>query len=360
MLLSLGFTLVRTNPVVVSVMMDLQLSNIQSKGFILIVDDNPTNLSVLSHALKDAGFRVRVAMDGESAVEQSIEDLPELILLDIQMPGMDGFETCTQLKANPATREIPVIFITASASIENKVRGLSLGAVDYITKPFQQEEVLARVRVHLKLRYLQQKVQEQKIALLAANRELERIANLDGLTQVANRRRFDDYLEREWRRLARDRQPLSLILCDIDYFKRYNDYYGHQSGDACLQAVAQALEGAVKRPADLVARYGGEEFAVVLPNTTAEGAVHVAKLLRMEVKHLEIVHAQSSASPHVTLSMGVSCMIPTFDTSPMELIAISDKALYVAKDAGRDAHFYMPEAEADVELAQSVESTISG
>lgn len=338
-------------------MMDPQLADIQSKGFILLVDDNPTNLSVLSHALKDAGFRVRVAMDGESAVEQATEDLPELILLDIQMPGMDGFEACTALKANPATREIPIIFITASASTENKVKGLSLGAVDYITKPFQQQEVLARVRVHLKLRYLQQKVQEQKIALLAANRELERIANLDGLTQVPNRRRFDDYLEREWRRLARDGQPLSLILCDIDYFKRYNDYYGHQSGDACLQAVAQALDSAVKRPADLVARYGGEEFAIILPNTAAEGAVHVAKLLRMEVKHLAIPHAQSSASPHVTLSMGVSSTVPTFDTSAGELIAIADKALYTAKDGGRDAYHLLEENDAS-ELPQSLPSSV--
>lgn len=310
-------------------------------GTILIVDDNPTNLSVLSHALKDAGFKSRVAMDGESAIEQAIEDPPELILLDIQMPGIDGFETCARLKADPLTQEIPIVFITASADITHKVKGLSVGAVDYITKPFQHEEVIARVKVHLTLRFLTRKVQEQALSLQKANQELDRLAHLDGLTEVANRRRFDDYLEREWKRQAREQQHLSLILCDIDYFKPYNDHYGHQAGDLCLKQVAQTIKATLHRPSDLVARYGGEEFAIILPNTPSDGAFHIAESIRSNVKRLEIVHRKSQVSSYVTLSLGVSSQIPAPKSSQNSLITLADKALYLAKEKGRDASYLM-------------------
>jgi diguanylate cyclase (GGDEF)-like protein len=305
-------------------------------GVILIVDDNPTNLSVLSIALKAAGYRTRVAMDGESAIEQVQADAPELILLDVQMPGIDGFETCLRLKANPVTQDIPIIFITASVDLDSKVKGLSIGAVDYITKPFQKEEVLARVRVHLELRFLTRKVQEQAIALKQANQELHRLANLDGLTEVANRRRFDEYFDQEWRRSGRDRTPLSLILCDIDYFKNYNDHYGHQAGDACLRKVAQAISETLHRPADLVARYGGEEFAIILPNTPLEGAVHIAELLQIQIEQLGILHAQSQVSSYITLSLGISSQVPEPLQENHTLIAATDKALYLAKSEGRN------------------------
>jgi diguanylate cyclase (GGDEF)-like protein len=310
--------------------------NTQDIGAILIVDDNPTNLSVLSQALKSAGFKVRVAMDGESAIEQVREELPELILLDVQMPGIDGFETCSRIKADPDTRDLPIIFITAKADVESKIQGLSAGAVDYVTKPFQYEEVLARVRVHLHLRFLTRKVQEQAVALQQANHELQRLAHLDGLTQVANRRQFDRYFAQEWWRLAREQQPLSLILCDIDYFKTYNDYYGHQAGDACLRQVAQMLNQTVRRPADLVARYGGEEFAIVLPNTPAEGAVRVCQMLQSAIANLEIVHGRSPISPYITVSLGVSSRVPTHDIEAASLIAVADRALYAAKAQGRN------------------------
>lgn len=311
-------------------------------GVILIVDDNPTNLSVLSIALKAAGYRTRVAMDGESAIEQIQADAPELILLDVQMPGIDGFETCLRLKANPTTQDIPIIFITASVDLDNKVKGLSIGAVDYITKPFQQEEVLARVRVHLELRFLTQKVQEQAIALQQANQELHRLANLDGLTEVANRRRFDEYFDQEWRRSGRDQIPLSLILCDIDYFKNYNDHYGHQAGDACLRKVARAISETLHRPADLVARYGGEEFAIILPNTPLEGAVHMAELLQIQIEQLGILHAQSRVSSYVTLSLGISSQVPKPFQENHTLIAATDKALYLAKSEGRNTFRLQP------------------
>ena len=305
-------------------------------GVILIVDDNPTNLSVLSLALKAAGYRTRVAMDGESAIEQVQADAPELILLDVQMPGIDGFETCLRLKANPVTQDIPIIFITASVDLDNKVKGLSIGAVDYITKPFQQEEVLARVKVHLELRFLTQKVQEQAITLQLVNQELHRLANLDGLTEVANRRRFDEYLEQEWRRAGREQTSITLILCDIDYFKNYNDQYGHQAGDVCLRQVAQAISETLHRPADLVARYGGEEFAIVLPNTVSAGAVHVAELIQLQINQLEILHAQSRVSSQVTLSLGIGSYIPTPSEDSHLFIAAIDRALYQAKAEGRN------------------------
>jgi diguanylate cyclase (GGDEF)-like protein len=317
--------------------------NIAPSGVILIVDDNPTNLSVLSLALKSVGYKTRVAMDGASAIEQVEEDPPGLILLDVQMPGMDGFETCIKLKSNPVLRDIPVIFITASADLEQKVKGLSVGAVDYITKPFQQEEVLARVKVHLELRFLTQKVQEQAIALQLANQELHRLANLDGLTEVANRRRFDDYLDQEWQRLKREQNALALILCDIDYFKDYNDYYGHQAGDACLKRVAQALHKCIKRPADLVARYGGEEFAIILPNTSSEGAVYIAQLIQTTIKHLSIPHHHSQVSSCITLSLGISSQVPNSDHDAHALVSKTDKALYSAKGNGRNTfHLEMP------------------
>jgi diguanylate cyclase (GGDEF)-like protein len=312
----------------------------ENSGIILIVDDNPTNLSVLSQALKEAGYKSRVAIDGESAIEQVQEDPPDLILLDVQMPGIDGFETCTRLKADPATKEIPVIFITASVDMENKVKGLSLGGVDYITKPFQQEEVLARVKVHLTLRFLTLTVQKQAIALQQANQELRRLANMDGLTGIANRRRFDEYLQQEWHRLAREQEYLSLILCDIDYFKNYNDHYGHQAGDDCLKQVAQTIKSTIKRPADLVARYGGEEFALILPNTTPEGAIHIAESIRTKIKELKIAHASSKVGLYLTLSLGVSSQVPSHKSQSSFLINVADQALYTAKDQGRD-HSYL-------------------
>jgi diguanylate cyclase (GGDEF)-like protein len=271
------------------------------------------------------------------------------------MPGISGFETCRQLKSHEKTQDIPVIFITAKKDMEDIVEGFQAGGLDYITKPFHQEEVRVRVRTHLRLRslmkqqeklneHLQQEINERKRAeeaLQKANRELQRLATLDGLTQVANRYRFDEYLDQEWRRLSRHGAPLSLIMCDVDYFKRYNDTYGHQKGDDCLRAVAQAISHNVRRPADLVARYGGEEFAVILPDTTTEGAAQVAESIRLAVQQLKIEHSQSSASPYVSLSLGVYCIIPdrghpTESLTSKTLIAGADKALYEAKKKGRN------------------------
>ncbi len=325
------------------------------KNTILIVDDSSTDLEVLFDFLTEAHFEVLMARDGESAIKTVKSTCPDLILLDIIMPGIDGFETCSRLKANESTQDIPVIFMTALSQTAVVVKGFQLGAVDYILKPTQQEIVLARVSTHLtiqKLKHslqaknarLQQEIEQRQraeAALQKANQELQLLATLDSLTQVANRRRFDECLDLAWRISVREQVPLSLLLCDVDFFKLYNDAKGHQAGDECLYQVAQAMKGVIKRPADLVARYGGEEFAVVLPNTHGEGAFKVAEQIRLSVKMLAIAHPQSPMSEYVTLSLGVSCTIPCHHCSPEGLIATADRALYQAKESGRDRSVFL-------------------
>src|SRR5919202_918521 len=240
--------------------------------------------------------------------------------------------------------------MTALSQTSVVVRGFQLGAVDYITKPTQQEIILARITTHLTIQKLQHSLQKRNIqlqqeiqqrqlaeaALQKANEELQRLATLDGLTQVANRRCFDECLTKAWQILVRERLPLSLLLCDVDFFKRYNDSKGHQAGDECLQQVAQAMKRAVKRPADLVARYGGEEFVVILPNTNGEGALKVAEEIRLSLRRLGVTHPKSPISEYVTISLGVSCTVPCDEASPENLIAAADRALYQAKESGRD------------------------
>lgn len=480
--------------------------NISSKAHILIVDDKPHNVNLLTQILSIKNYKLRVAPRGKLALQSAQLTPPDLILLDIKMPDMDGYEVCQHLKADDRTRNIPVIFISALDAALDKVAAFTLGGVDYITKPFESMEVLARVENQLRLRQFQLQLQNQnaqlqlllsttqavssstdldsalevilanicktlgwnfgeawtpnseanileysrawyasdvhlkefrrqseifrftlgdglpgrvwfsqklewiadvskekrrfywrgeiaaaaglkgalaipiiferqvlavlvffqkqemipdersltlvnavatqlgsmiqckkaEAALVQANWELERLANLDGLTQVANRRRFDEYLCKEWKRAIREKQPLSLILFDVDYFKGYNDYYGHQRGDECLQQLAKAASYAVKRPADLVARYGGEEFAVILPNTEPNGGIKVAQLIRERIQQLKLLHAHSQVSEYVTLSLGVSTTVPRQDCSWENLIAAADKALYKAKTQGRD------------------------
>lgn len=484
---------------------------IEEEGFrktaeILVIDDSPTNLKLLTQMLSEQGYNVRVAPNGKLALQSVLTIPPDLILLDIIMPKMDGYEICEQLKADERTRDIPVIFLSGLNEAIDKVQAFAAGGVDYITKPFEPLEILARIENHLRLRSLQLQLREQnaqlqllltatqaiskaanvdaalkvilskvcetigwdfgeawlpksggevlvcsggwyasdasllpfrqqsqtltftpntglpgrvwlskkpewiedisiaderyfcrckiaasvglkaalgvpiifgdrvlavlvflhknqitldprlielvnavatqlgsliqrkktETALKQANQELERLAALDGLTGVANRRQFDKILQQEWYRLKRDQLPLSLILCDVDYFKSYNDRYGHLEGDNCLRQVAAAISRASRRPADLVARYGGEEFAVILPNTTTEGALQVAELIRLEVEKLKISHALSQASQYVSLSLGVSSIVPTGDRSKEELIEMSDRALYTAKQQGRN------------------------
>ncbi|GAA4248491.1 diguanylate cyclase [Azospirillum formosense] len=292
-----------------------------ARSKILVVDDIPSNVHVLSRILKDE-HDIYFATDGAKALELAQSRLPDLVLLDIMMPGMDGYEVCSRLKADPITRDIPVIFISAKSEVEDETYGLEVGAIDFISKPISPPIVKARVRNHLLL-----KRQTDLLRTLSFN---------DGLTGIANRRRFDEVMLREWRRCGRAQLPLSLIMLDVDQFKPYNDHYGHQAGDECLRAVAQLLAEQMMRPGDLTARYGGEEFVCLLPETDEDGAVQVAERLRRTVAERRLPHAVSHVADHITISLGVATARPVLDDTPDRLTQLADGLLYEAKRGGRN------------------------
>jgi diguanylate cyclase (GGDEF)-like protein len=287
---------------------------------VLIVDDHPENILVLMDSL-DEDCAVLVAKDGAKALEQAMNHRPDLILLDVMMPAMDGFEVCARLKADDRTKGIPVIFITAMREECDEEKGLRLGAIDYIRKPINPSVTRVRIRNHLALR--------RKTLLL------EECALLDGLTEIRNRRWFDEALTREWMRGRRMGEPLSLAMLDIDHFKPYNDTYGHAQGDQCLIQVARALSHGMRRHSDLVARYGGEEFVILAPDTPLDAAVVLVREIARAVEGLRIPHAASPVADHVTISGGVACMVPSENDAETLLIEHADEALYQAKAAGR-------------------------
>ena len=496
--------------------------NKKFSGIILIVDKNVENLESMGYYLSQLDFEVLTATDAQMALNQAKIGSPDIIILDMMVENNEEFKICELLKNDYLTKNIPIIFISQFTEVVDKVKAFKIGAVDYITTPFQPEELLARINTHLNISKLHKKLQyknerlqletlkKQKIEaalrnqiarerilgsmrekirqslnlqeilittveevrrflqtdrvviyqfqnnwsgiivvesvsqkqfsilnkqitdpcfgenyikpyrqgkihstkdiyksnlqpcyiefleqfqvrsnlvvpilqtdslwglliahhcteprtwqnldidllkqfssqiaiaiqqaqlyeqLKIANQELYRLASLDGLTLLANRRKFDQFLTQEWRRMARDNQPLSLILCDVDCFKLYNDTYGHQAGDDCLRQVARAMNTTISRPGDLVARYGGEEFAIILPNTDQTTALSIAENLRLTIKNQAIPHSKSPIAKIVSLSLGVSTLIPRLETPPETLIATADKALYQAKQQGRD------------------------
>ena len=448
-----------------------------TQGSILLVDDLPENLQLLSDLLIQLGYSIRSVTSGRMAIKTMSVKRPDLILLDIKMPEMDGYQVCAAIKADVSLRDIPVIFISALDDTFDKVKAFECGGVDYITKPFHIEEVIARLENQLVIQrqklVLQQEVKKrqeaeevlyQSRALLSSvlntaldgiagmqairnpqtgeiedfrclvvnpviarvfkqtreeligklvfkkfiyrinpdlferiitvvetgepveddfyypldesswyhfvavklgdgfaitvrdittrkkmelelqqvNHELQLLAHLDGLTKIANRRSFDDFLAREWRRLSRSSQVISLLLLDVDYFKAFNDFYGHQRGDECLIQIAQALQATILRPVDLVARYGGEEFVIVLPETNQDGAINIALGLRKAIQSLAIAHENSDVNAFVTVSIGISSMLPSQNLTPEHLIDQADKALYLAKQQGRDQYQLSP------------------
>lgn len=293
-----------------------------SRHKILVVDDTPANIRILGEELKSS-YELIVATNGESALKRALSDnAPDLILLDIMMPDMNGYEVCRRLKADDRTRNIPVIFITAMSAEEDETKGLELGAVDYICKPFSLPIVRARVRTHLELK--------RKTDIL------ENLSFLDGLTGIPNRRRFDMVLEMEWQRAMRNAQPLALVIIDVDHFKAFNDTYGHGAGDTCLKQVAEALNACQRRSSDFMARYGGEEFAAVLPCAGTGDAAAMAEIIRKEVESLGIEHSGSPTCDRVTVSLGVASIIPPLHSSPSILLEAADRGLYAAKAAGRN------------------------
>jgi diguanylate cyclase (GGDEF)-like protein len=290
-----------------------------SRPRVLIIEDEPLQREIICAALAGQ-YDVTTADTGAAGLAQA--PFADLVLLDAGLPDMDGVEVCRTLKAEKDLADIPVVFLTARSQADDHVQGLAAGAVDYVTKPVNIEILRAKVKTYISLK-------SQRDALT-------KLATLDGLTGIPNRRSFDATLAREWRRLSRATASLSVVLLDVDHFKQYNDTYGHGPGDECLKAVARALSSAIHRPADLVARYGGEEFVVLLPETTLEGALQAAETVRTSVAALNIAHAGSSAAKHVTVSLGVASVIPHDGVDATQLLAAADEQLYAAKKAGRN------------------------
>lgn len=293
---------------------------------ILIVDDEPTNIQLLGGILSREGYQIDYAHNGTEALDKTTGKDYDLILLDIMMPGIDGYEVCKRLKMEAATQNIPIIFVTAMGKAVDEQKGLLLGAVDYIKKPFLIPIVKTRVETHLTLK------RQRDI--------LNMLSSLDGLTGIANRRFLDENLSRHWRHSVREHKPISFIMIDIDCFKLYNDTYGHLEGDACLKNLASMFTANLKRPGDFVARYGGEEFAVVLPETDESGLCNILDRLWKSTQDLKIPHEKSAVSDYVTISQGGVSTQPTQESSLEAFISRSDQLLYKAKDKGRNCYEY--------------------
>lgn len=294
----------------------------KSRSKLLIIDDEPINIRMLDSMLRDS-YEIIVALNGEQALTRATSaPPPDLILLDIQMEGMDGYEVCRRLMKNDITRSIPVIFVTSLTDEEDERKGLELGAIDYITKPYRPSIIRVRLRNHLELKHKRDL--------------LDRLCSQDALTAIANRRSLEGFLEKEWQRAARYGDELGIIFMDIDHFKRYNDNYGHVTGDECLKEVVGIMKKALNRPTDLLARYGGEEFVCVLPETDLAGARVVAEALRSAVLARAIPHAYSDYGC-VTLSFGVVAAKPLEQLDcPSDLLEAADRMLFLAKKQGRN------------------------
>jgi len=292
----------------------------ENKIKILIVDDEKMNIMALAHFLQPQ-YDVIVAIDGASAIDAAIKHVPDLILLDILMPDMNGFDVLVKLKDSEATMNIPVIFITGLSNAVDEEKGLSLGAVDYIIKPFNKSVVKARITTHLKMAdYVH---------------TIEKLCMLDALTGLPNRRGFDARLGVEWGRAFRERKELGIIMLDIDKFKAYNDTYGHPQGDILLQTVADVIKKTINRSSDFASRWGGEEFIVLLPDTGIEGTVNIAEQIRKNIMEAKVPCSDGTLTSS-TVSLGAFSIVPGDGDTSENFIAKVDKLLYTAKDNGRN------------------------
>ena len=295
--------------------------NVVAPQKVLVADDDPINREVLGELLKPE-YTVLLAKNGAQTLEKAARLAPDLILLDVVMPDMDGYEVLRRLRANPLTAHISVIFISGLDRPEDEANGLNMGASDYIAKPFNATVVTARVALHLQV--------------VRQRRMLERLAHIDGLTELANRRRFDELFAAEWRAAQESGKPLSLALLDIDCFKQYNDQYGHPAGDRVLRSVARTAASFMRRPVDLAARYGGEELVMLMPDTKAGHGRQLLEGLAHAIEQLTIPHGASLVARVLTVSVGGATLGDGGAESAAELLEAVDNQLYRAKHGGRN------------------------
>jgi len=310
---------------------------------VFLVDDQAMIAEAVRRALAEEDLDFHYCQDPTEAVKKAVELEPTIILQDLVMPEIDGLTMVRFYRANPTLAKVPIIVLSTKEEPEIKSKAFEYGANDYLVKLPDKVELIARIRYHSQA-YINQKERDEAFRALEksqkelaeANKILEKLSSLDGLTGVPNRRRFDEVLKQEWQRAIRHSTAISLIMLDIDFFKLYNDTYGHQGGDECLKRVAKALESTARRETDTVARYGGEEFAVILPETGSRGAREVAEALRASVEGLNIPHESSKVSDFVTISVGVATWLPEKGSVPEDLLGAADEALYKSKENGRN------------------------
>ena len=316
----------------------------QNEVRVFLIDDQEIVAEGLRRMLAgEEQIQYGFCLSARQALPQVKRFRPTVILQDLVMPDMEGLLLLGLLKNDPVTRDIPIIVLSSQDDPKLKSDAFAVGASDYLVKFPDRLELLARIRAHSRAFVMQQQRDEaftilrnMKISLERKNAELEMLTCRDGLTGILNRRGFNEYLGKEWLRAKRERTPFGMLLLDIDHFKAYNDFYGHQAGDRCLRQVAEALGQGLKRPTDIIARYGGEEFVVLLPDTDEDGGILIAEALRRQVEHLSMCHEASPTAPIVTVSIGVASLQPGNGAVAEELISLADQALYAAKRAGRN------------------------
>jgi diguanylate cyclase (GGDEF)-like protein len=303
---------------------------------VLIVDDSATIRAAISAAVVSMGLEPVLAESGEKGVERFVAAPPRVVLLDVMLPGIDGYETARRMRSALPQLWIPIIFLSSSEYDQDLERAIESGGDDYLTKPVSPVVLSAKIRALQRLEKMHQRLVELSAELTQSNQRLETLSQQDGLTGIANRRTFDQRLAMHFSQAARKKEPLSLALCDVDHFKAFNDRYGHIAGDECLRQIAAALARHARRATDLAARYGGEEFALLLPDTPAEGAAKVVEGLRKAVQALGIRHEGSDCADSVTLSVGIATYDPARDTDATNIVRRADEALYRAKSLGRN------------------------